>query len=105
MELAFWRDLSIIWLSLLCFIGLIPPLVIFYFMVRGMHAVNQRALPLMKTAQTYSRLARDKTDDVANRVTEPVLRTQAQAAKWQRVWGSLLPTKQGRGSSSSYPKE
>jgi hypothetical protein len=96
MELAFWRDLSVIWLSLLCFIGLLIPLVALYYVVRGMQIVNQRALPLLKQAQTYSRLARDKSDDVADRVAEPMLRTKAQTAKWQRVWSDLWPDEEKR---------
>ena len=39
MELAFWRNIAIVWLSLFCFVGLIIPLVIGYFAVRGLAVV------------------------------------------------------------------
>ena len=43
MDLAAWRDLSLIWLIFLAFIIGIVPLVIFYFVVRGVMALNESA--------------------------------------------------------------
>jgi len=90
MSLAIWRDLAVVWLALLCFIGSLIPLVAFYFAVRGMSAVNRRVPPLLQKAQTYSRTARARTDDVSTRVAAPVMRARAQGAKWERVAQRLL---------------
>ena len=102
MALEFWRDLAVIWLSLLCFIGAMIPLAIFYFAVRGMHAVTNHARPLLHKAQSYSRLAREQTDAMSARVARPVAQASGQAARWQRVWAVLtneLSSAAGRGKT------
>lgn len=95
MSLELWRDLAVIWLSLLCFIGSMIPLAIFYFAVRGMHAVNSRTRPLLYKAQSYSRMAREQTDAASERIARPVARAGGQVARWQRV-GAVLTSKPRR---------
>jgi hypothetical protein len=47
-SLAPWRDLSIVWLSILAMILMLIPGAVFFFAIRGMRAVNRwLRLPLL----------------------------------------------------------
>ena len=55
MTLTDWTNLSIVWLSFLAFILGIVPLVLLFFAVRGMMAVNRSLPRYLKLGQYYSR--------------------------------------------------
>ena len=90
MDLSFWADVSVVWLSLLFFIFALIPLAIFYFAVRGMNVVNNRAQGFFRQAQSVSRSARDKTIAVSDRIADPIVRAQGQAAKAETVARTLV---------------
>lgn len=90
MTLAQLRDISIVWLSLLCFIGMAIPLVITYFAVRGMNQVLGRTPGYLRRAQGISRAARDRTRSVTGQVAEPMIRTQGAAVQAQTTVRALL---------------
>lgn len=90
MELAFWRDLSVIWLSLFCFIGLAIPLVVLYFAVRGMNALHDSTYRLLLRAQSISHRVPAQTEQVAARVSEPVIQLQRQTTRVETFLKSLL---------------
>ncbi len=81
MALHFWRNLSIIWLSPLCFIGLAIPLVALYFMVRGMNWVHGKTSLLLQRAQGYSQLARQQTERIADQLGDRVVRVQGRVTR------------------------
>lgn len=85
MNLALWRDISIVWLSLFCFIGLLIPIALLYFVVRGMNAAQVRILPLFRQAQGYSQRARQQSETLTNRVAEPIIQVNKRAAKMRTV--------------------
>jgi hypothetical protein len=91
MDLAAWRDLSIIWLAFLAFIIGIVPAVLLYFVVRGMMVVNRSVLRYLKLGQYYSGIARDQTRKYSLLLAEPVTRVHGQAARVQTVIQSLTP--------------
>lgn len=90
MSLSFWRDVSIVWLSLLCFIGLIIPLAAFYFAVRGLDSAHRKSASLLRQTQGYSRAMRRESEVISERVATPVIRTHSQFVRIrstvQRLW-------------------
>ena len=68
MELALWRDIALVWLAFLCFIGLIIPVAVSIFAVKGMHAAVDRTPRLLRQVQGYSRALRDQTESASGRV-------------------------------------
>jgi hypothetical protein len=84
-SLAFWRDVSIVWLSLFCLIGLAIPLVVFYFAVRGLNFVHRHVAALLQRGQGYSRIMRQQSEKLSHQVAAPVIRTHSQATRWRTV--------------------
>jgi len=101
MNLEFWTNLSIVWLALLAFIMGIVPLVLFYFLVRGMMIVNRTVPRYLKLGQYYSGIARDQTRKGAEKAVEPVVRVYGQTARADAIARGLLP----RPSSTSATKK
>lgn len=81
MELALWRDIAIVWLAILCFIGLIIPLAVSIFVVKGMHAAVDRTPRLLRQAQGYSRAARTQVENVSEQIATPVVKAHAQSTR------------------------
>ncbi len=52
------RNISIIWLSLFCLVGLLPPVVILYFAVMGMNWVRRESKPIFQRARQGSDLVK-----------------------------------------------
>lgn len=76
MDLTFWRDLSVIWLSLFCFIGLLLPIVALYFVVRGVNALHGGVQRLAHQGQRVSSGVRSQVTQVSARVDEQAIRFQ-----------------------------
>ena len=89
--LAFWRDLSVVWLSLFCFIGLAVPLAILYFAVRGMNALHEKSYHLLRQVQRTSSKLPTQTEQLANRVSEPVIQAQKRMKRIETFFAALLP--------------
>lgn len=89
MSIGFWRDLSVIWLSLFCFIGLLIPIAILYFVVRGMQALHNKVQPLFPKAQRISQVVRAQTDRLSQQVAEPVIQAHGRYAR-TRTWLQTL---------------
>lgn len=91
MDLAAWRDVSLVWLSFLSFILGIVPLVLLYFLVRGMFIVNRAVPRYLKLGQYYSGIVRDQTRKYSLQLAEPVTKAHGQAARVQSVIQHLAP--------------
>lgn len=93
MGIAFWRDISVIWLSLFCFIALIIPIAILYFAVRGMNALQAKVLPLFRKGQAFSGAVRTRTERISQQVAEPVIQINSRYTKTrtrlQKLWPIL----------------
>lgn len=91
MDLAFWRDISLIWLSLICFVALVIPLGIAYFAVKGINALSARVPPLLHQAQELSHTVRTRTESASLQVATPVIRTRRQATRLTTALRALWP--------------
>jgi hypothetical protein len=85
-----WRDIALIWLSFLCFIGLLIPLAISFFLVKGMHSAVDRTPRLLRQVQGYSRQMRNKVEDASHQVTGPVIQVHRQSKRYSTVMDRLL---------------
>jgi hypothetical protein len=81
MSLAVWRDISLLWLIFLALIAVLPFGVIFFFCIRGMRRLRQLVLTYLPLAQDKARLVAAKTDEISQKVTEPVINAHAKAAR------------------------
>lgn len=90
MSLSFWRDVSIVWLSLLCFIGLIIPLATLFFAVKGLDIAHRKSLSFLRKSQGYSRAMRQPSERLSERVAAPVIHSHSGFVRirtaWQRLW-------------------
>jgi hypothetical protein len=80
-NLALWRDISIVWLSLFCFIGLAIPLVALYFMVRGINRVPAKFLSLLRRAQGYSRTMQRQSELMSYKISDPIIQVKKRATR------------------------
>lgn len=103
MDLAAWRDLSLIWLIFWAFIIGLVPAVLLYFVVRGMRAVNRTVPRYLKLGRHYSGIARDQTRKYSLLVAEPVTKAHGQAARFQTTIETLLPRGSRKEQEESKP--
>ena len=94
MDLAFWRDVSIVFLSIQTFILLLVPLVAFYFAVRGLNFLHVRLPGVMYRAQGISKQVRMKTEAASQRVADPVVRVQRERTKAEVTLQALVPSRE-----------
>lgn len=90
MELGFWRDLSVIWLSLFCFIGLLIPIAALYFVVRGVHALHGGVQRLTQRGQTVSSQVRGQVNQASARVDEQAVRFQGRVRRTEAILRKLV---------------
>ena len=90
MNLIFWRDLSMIWLSLLCFVALLPPVAALYFAVRGMHALHGRLHRWAGQAKAVSSKVHTQTIDISGRVSTPVIKLQSQIQRTETFLHKII---------------
>lgn len=91
MSLAFWRDVSVVWLSLICFIGPLIVLVALYFAVRGLNAVHRKTASGLRQMQGYSRVMQEQSNALSNQVSAPLIRAHGQATRWRTLARRLWP--------------
>ncbi|MEZ4729854.1 MAG: hypothetical protein R3E79_22205 [Caldilineaceae bacterium] len=91
MELAFWRDLSVIWLSLFCFLGLLIPIAALYFLVRGVNALHGGVQRLVQRGQGVSGSVRRQVTQVSARVDEQAVRVQGRIKQTETIVRKLMP--------------
>jgi hypothetical protein len=90
-NVSFWADISLIWLSLFCFVGLLIPLAAGYFAVRGMNAAIRGLRPLLLKAQGVSSLTKTKTAFYADRAVAPVIKAQRSWTRFESAVRRLWP--------------
>jgi hypothetical protein len=81
MDLAVWRDLSLLWLIFLTLLAVLPFGVLFFFAVKGMVRLRQLAKQYLPLAQEKARLVADKTEEISQKVTDPIIGANAKAAQ------------------------
>ena len=91
MDLSLWRDISIVWLSILCLIGLVIPLALSYFAVIAMHRVLNIVPSYLERAQHLSASVHSKTILVSQNAAQPVVQAERQVARLITIWHTLWP--------------
>jgi len=91
--MGLWRDISMVWLALLCFVGLLPPMIILYLMVRGMGELNRKMPRLLDKIRARNHTLSEKAEQVSTQVSQPVMRIQQRVAHVESVMESLLASK------------
>ncbi len=95
MGLAVWRDISLLWLIFLTLIAVLPFGVIFFFAIQGMRRLRQLAEQYLPVAQEKARLAADKTEEISQKVTSPIIGAHARAAQVNGIRKAILTRRQG----------
>jgi hypothetical protein len=90
MTLDFWRDVSVVWLSLLCLIGLVIPLAVLYFAVRGLNRAHYATIALLRRGQRYSHSARLQSEELSERISGPLIHLNRQATRLRTALQQLL---------------
>ena len=90
MDLALARDIAVVWLAFLCFIGMLVPLVASIFAVKGMHAAVSRTPRLLRQVQGHTRKVRIQVDAASYRVAAPVIRAQRESTRFATFMNRLL---------------
>jgi hypothetical protein len=93
MDLAVWRDISLLWLILLTLVAVLPFSILFFFAVKGMHRLRQLAKQYLPLAQEKARLVADKTEEVSNKVASPFISAQAKASRVSGTTKAILRRK------------
>ena len=91
MTVPFWRDLAVVWLSLFCFIGLLAPLAIFYFAVRGVNSLHGLTQRTLRRGQGLSGQARQQVTSVSAKVDEQAVRLQGRLKQVEGTLRRLTP--------------
>ncbi len=103
MSLEFWRNLSVVWISIHVFLLCLIPLAIAFLAVQGMRWVLGGAQSGLENLQDASGKARAKTEETAAQVTSAVIQAQSKAEKSQATLKQLLqrtaPDRDGAKSS------
>lgn len=94
MEVPFWRDLAVVWLSLFCFIGLLLPMALFYFAVRGMNSLHGLTQRTLWRGQSLSGGVRRQVTSVSAQVDEQAVRLQGRVKQAEETLRRLAPGKQ-----------
>lgn len=81
MTLELWRNLAVVWLALLCLIGMVIQLAISIFAVKGIHVVVDKLPGLLGAAKNASSRMRTATDEGSRRVVAPIVELQSRATR------------------------
>lgn len=91
MEVTFWRDLAVVWLSLFCLIGLLLPIALFYFVVRGVNSLHGLVQRTMWRGQGVSGSVRRQVTRVSAQVDEQAVRLQGRMKQVEETLRQLAP--------------
>jgi hypothetical protein len=81
MDLAVWRDISLLWLIFLTLVAILPFGILFYYATKGLRRLRQLALFYLPIARTKVREVAAKTEEISLRITSPVIGVEAKVAQ------------------------
>ncbi len=90
MGLAVWRDISLMWLLFLTLLAVLPFGVLFFFAVKGMRRLRQLAKQYLPLVQEKARLVSGKTEEISQKVTNPIIGAHARAAQANGLTKAIL---------------
>lgn len=94
MDLAVWRDISLMWLIFLTLIAVLPIGVILVFAVRGMNRLRQLVKRFLPIVQGKARQVAGTADRISAQVAAPVIGAQARAAQLRAIRKATFRRKQ-----------
>jgi hypothetical protein len=94
MDLAVFRDISLLWLIFLTLIAILPFGVLFFFAIRGMHRLRQLAIQYLPIAQEKARWVADKTEEVSQKISDPIIGVKAKTAQVHGVRKAIFTRRQ-----------
>ena len=89
-----WADISLLWLIFLTLLAVLPFGVLFFYAIKGMHRLRQLAKLYLPIAQEKARFIADKTEEVSQKVSSPIISTHAKAAQVNGVRKAILTKKE-----------
>ena len=81
MDLAVWRDISLLWLISLTLLAVLPFGVLFFYAIKGMLRLRPLAQKYLPLAQEKTRLVAAKTEEISQKVAQPIIGVHAKAAQ------------------------
>jgi hypothetical protein len=100
MDLAFWRDASVILLSCEAFIFMLIPGAIFYFAFKGLRVAEAKVREFSPRVQGAFRQANRLTHQYADKLVAPVIKASATGAQLRalgRRTTSLVTRREAKG--------
>lgn len=73
-SLSQWADVAVVFLSIQAFILMLAPLVLFYFLIRGMNMAGGALPRYIKRAQSFTHTVSERTQDVSEKIAAPLLK-------------------------------
>ncbi len=81
MDISVGRDIALIWLSLFCAVGLLVPIGLLYFAIRGINFAQTKSVELLQMGQTQAKRIHHETERISDRAIQPVLSAQSRVAQ------------------------
>jgi len=94
MDLAVWRDISLLWLIFWTLIALLPVGVLLGLAIWGMHRLRQGTRKYLRLAQSGAQRVNYTSDRISRQVTAPVIRLRATVAQVDRLRTATFRRKQ-----------
>lgn len=88
--MAVWRDISLMWLILLTFVAVLPFGALFFFAIKGMQRLRQMVKTYLPPVQEKARLVADKTEEISDKVAQPVVKLYARSAQVNTMARTIL---------------
>lgn len=85
-----WRDISLMWLILLTFVAVLPFGLILFYAIRGMRRLRQLAKQYLPVAQDKAKLVAVKTEEVSDKVAQPLVDLYARVAQANTMARTIL---------------
>jgi hypothetical protein len=81
MDLAAWRDVSLLWLIFLTLVSVLPFAVLFFYAIKGVHRLRQLAKQYLPIAQEKASMVADRTEEISQKVASPIIAIQSKSAQ------------------------
>ena len=104
-SLRTWTDLSIVLLSLECMVLLVIALAVGYFLVRVMNVVHIKVFSATRKAQELTRVVATTTNRVSEKVAEPMIVSQREAARAQATASEFFKNEPSNKTTTTSKQE
>jgi hypothetical protein len=90
MDLAVWRDVSLLWLIFLTLITVLPFAVLFFYAIKGLHRLRQLAKQYLPIAQEKARMVAGKTEEISQQIAGPIIAIQSKSAQANSITKAIF---------------